>query len=139
MSSFHTARPRLTLIGSALGFVVVLLDVSVVNVALDAFHSEFSTDVAGLEWVVNAYTLIFAGLLLTAGAAVMCVSSHCEYIGWDPASSLALRHAKAELGRFGSRIRERAVEASDQMFPATSKAQAILVRVRRGNGGRSVH
>lgn len=61
-------RPRMTLIGSSLGFVVVLLDISVVNVALDAFRSNFSTNVAGLEWVVNAYTLVFAALLLTAGA-----------------------------------------------------------------------
>jgi len=68
VSSLHTSRSRLTLIGSALGFAVVLLDVSVVNVALDAFRVGFSTNVAGLEWVVNAYTLIFAALLLMAGA-----------------------------------------------------------------------
>lgn len=60
--------PRLTLIGAAIGFAVVLLDVSVVNVALDAFRAEFATTVAGLEWVVNAYTLIFAASLLMAGA-----------------------------------------------------------------------
>ncbi|HEY4201558.1 MAG TPA: MFS transporter [Devosiaceae bacterium] len=64
----NTTRSNFTLIGSAIGFVVVLLDVSVVNVALDAFRSSFSTNVAGLEWVVNAYTLIFAALLLMAGA-----------------------------------------------------------------------
>lgn len=57
----------MTLVGSALGFVVVLLDVSVVNVALNAFCESFATNVAGLEWVVNAYTLIFAALLLMAG------------------------------------------------------------------------
>ena len=68
MSSLDVSRSHLTLIGSALGFVVVLIDVSVVNVALDAFRASFSTDVAGLEWVVNAYTLIFAASLLTAGA-----------------------------------------------------------------------
>ncbi|MCY1708715.1 MFS transporter [Pannonibacter sp. SL95] len=66
--SSNTTRSNLTLIGSAIGFVVVLLDVSVVNVALDAFRSRFSTNVAGLEWVVNSYTLIFAALLLMAGA-----------------------------------------------------------------------
>ncbi len=53
---------------AALGFVVVLLDVSVVNVALDALRQEFATDVAGLQWVINAYTLVFAALLLTSGA-----------------------------------------------------------------------
>lgn len=68
MSSLPLSRPRLTLIGAAFGFVVVLLDVSVVNVALDAFRLDFATSVTGLEWVVNAYTLTFAALLLMAGA-----------------------------------------------------------------------
>ncbi|MFT4190087.1 MAG: MFS transporter [Comamonas sp.] len=57
-----------TLLASATGFAVVLLDVSVVNVALEALRQEFSTDIAGLQWVVNAYTLAFAALLLTSGA-----------------------------------------------------------------------
>lgn len=57
-----------TLAAAGLGFVVVLLDVSVVNVALDALRSRFDTGVAGLQWVVNAYTLAFASLLLTTGA-----------------------------------------------------------------------
>ena len=68
MSSLPLSRPRLTLIGAAFVFVVVLLDVSVVNVALDAFRLDFATSVTGLEWVVNAYTLTFAALLLMAGA-----------------------------------------------------------------------
>lgn len=53
---------------SALGFVVVLLDVSVVNVALESLRHDFTASVMGLEWVVNAYTLVFAALLLTSGA-----------------------------------------------------------------------
>ncbi len=65
-----SSRPssRGTLAASALGLVVVLLDVSVVNVALEALRQKFSTDVAGLQWVVNAYTLAFTALLLTSGA-----------------------------------------------------------------------
>jgi len=67
MAAF-SASARGTLWAAAFGFVVVLLDISVVNVALDALQREFSTDVAGLQWVVNAYTLAFAALLLTSGA-----------------------------------------------------------------------
>lgn len=63
---FPSARG--TLLAAALGFVVVLLDVSVVNVALDALRRQFATDVAGLQWVLNAYTLVFAALLLSSGA-----------------------------------------------------------------------
>jgi DHA2 family methylenomycin A resistance protein-like MFS transporter len=59
---------RLTLIASGLGFVVVLLDVSVVNVALHALHEDLNTGVTGLQWIVNAYNLMFAALLLSAGA-----------------------------------------------------------------------
>ncbi|RKP49100.1 MFS transporter [Trinickia fusca] len=65
--SSSSSSPNGTLIAAALGFVVVLLDVSVVNVALDALRREFATDVAGLQWVLNAYTLVFAALLLTSG------------------------------------------------------------------------
>ncbi len=65
-SSFSS--PRGTLLAAALGFVVVLLDVSVVNVALDALRHDFATNVTGLQWVINAYTLAFAALLLTSGA-----------------------------------------------------------------------
>lgn len=68
MSSISLARSRGTLFAAALGFVVVLLDVSVVNVALDALRQGFATDIAGLQWVLNAYTLVFAALLLSAGA-----------------------------------------------------------------------
>jgi len=60
--------PRGTLFASALGFVVVLLDVSVVNVALDDLRRTWHADMATLQWVVNAYTLVFAALLLTSGA-----------------------------------------------------------------------
>ncbi|MGW8309117.1 MAG: MFS transporter [Achromobacter pulmonis] len=60
--------PRGTLLAAATGFALVLLDVSVVNVALEALRQEFSTGITGLQWVVNAYTLAFAALLLTSGA-----------------------------------------------------------------------
>ncbi len=68
MPSVSSSRARVTLVAAALGLVVVLLDVSVVNVALEALRREFSADVSGLQWVLNAYTLVFAALLLTSGA-----------------------------------------------------------------------
>jgi DHA2 family methylenomycin A resistance protein-like MFS transporter len=70
--SFRRGQPSATqlatLIAAGLGFVVVQLDVSAVNVALEAMRRDMRTDIAGLQWVVNAYTLVFASLLLTAGA-----------------------------------------------------------------------
>ncbi|WP_042365423.1 MFS transporter [Streptacidiphilus neutrinimicus] len=66
----HTARPRpgLTLFAACLGFVVIILDVSVVNVATKALAADFGGSLSGLEWVINGYTLTFAAFLLTAGA-----------------------------------------------------------------------
>jgi len=68
MSTSMSRNQRGTLAAAGVGFVVVLLDVSVVNVALDALRSRFATDITGLQWVINAYTLAFASLLLTTGA-----------------------------------------------------------------------
>ncbi|MDE1184791.1 MFS transporter [Paraburkholderia sp.] len=59
---------RIVQVAACLGFVIVLLDVSVVNVALESLRSAFGANVTGLQWVINAYALIFAALLLTAGA-----------------------------------------------------------------------
>ena len=76
---------------------------------------------------------LWIGMLLTIGAAFMCASSHCEYIGWSPASSRVVRRLRTELIRLGLQLGDRAVDALDEFFPAAGKAQAILVRVRRAN------
>lgn len=52
---------------TSVSYVVVVLDTSIVNIALARIADTLATDVAGLQWVVNAYTLMFASLLLTGG------------------------------------------------------------------------
>ena len=52
---------------ASFGFVVVQLDVTIVNVALPAIGRDFNVGVAELQWVVDAYSLVFAALLLSAG------------------------------------------------------------------------
>jgi DHA2 family methylenomycin A resistance protein-like MFS transporter len=56
------------IVATSLGFAVVQLDVSVVNVALRPIGAALGGDVSALQWVVNAYTVVFAALILTAGA-----------------------------------------------------------------------
>ena len=46
---------------------MVILDVSVVNVALPSIRSGLGFSTTGLQWVVNAYTLTFAGFLMLGG------------------------------------------------------------------------
>jgi DHA2 family methylenomycin A resistance protein-like MFS transporter len=66
--STESRARTLTLLAASLGFAVVQLDVSVVNVAIEAIGSELGGGVSGLQWVVSAYTIVFAALILTAGA-----------------------------------------------------------------------
>lgn len=73
------------------------------------------------------------GLLLAVGAAFLCASSHCEYMGWRPASSRFVRRMKTELVRLGVQLGERIADVLDQTFPAAGKAQTISVRARRRN------
>ncbi len=61
-------KPALTLAAALLGFALTCLDASVVNVALPAIGSAFGAGMSGLQWVVDAYTLAFAALMLSTGA-----------------------------------------------------------------------
>ena len=51
-----------------LGYFAIILDGSVLNVAIPAVRADLHASLAGAQWVLNAYTLTLAGLLLTAGA-----------------------------------------------------------------------
>lgn len=63
------AWPRAaTLIGTSLGFGVIQLDVTVVNVAVKQIGTAFGGGTAELQWVVSSYLLMFAALILPAGA-----------------------------------------------------------------------
>ena len=62
-------RTRLVLLVACLAQFVVVLDVSIVNVALPAMRTALGFDATGLQWVVNTYTLAFAGFLLLGGRA----------------------------------------------------------------------
>jgi EmrB/QacA subfamily drug resistance transporter len=48
---------------------MVILDVSIVNIALPSIRNGLHFSTTGLQWVVNAYTLTFAGLLMLGGRA----------------------------------------------------------------------
>jgi MFS transporter, DHA2 family, methylenomycin A resistance protein len=58
----------LTLAAMSLGFGIVQLDVTIVNTALSSMGRALGGGVSELQWVVTAYTIAFAALILTAGA-----------------------------------------------------------------------
>src|SRR2546427_10423926 len=56
-----------TLAAMCFALFMVMLDNTVVNVALPSIQRDLHTSLSGLEWTVNAYTLAFAVLLVTGG------------------------------------------------------------------------
>ncbi|WP_423394911.1 MFS transporter [Burkholderia sp. LMG 21824] len=65
--AFPSALARIVATVST-GFVVTQLDVTIVNIALAHLAGDLHLPVAGLQWVVDAYTLAFAVLMLSGGA-----------------------------------------------------------------------
>lgn len=63
-----TAVQRQVLATTSISYILVTLDVAIVNIALEPISRAFLANITALQWVMNAYTLAFACLLLTAGA-----------------------------------------------------------------------
>ncbi|MGW2631643.1 MFS transporter [Streptomyces chattanoogensis] len=62
-----SGRSRLTFAGIAAGNLLVLLDTSILNVAVPDLDTSLHPSAAALPWAVDAYTVVFAGLLLAGG------------------------------------------------------------------------
>jgi DHA2 family methylenomycin A resistance protein-like MFS transporter len=61
------SNPRI-LVAVCLGYFMAVLDSTVVNVALPDMAHSLGTGISGMQWVVDGYALLFASLLLPAGA-----------------------------------------------------------------------
>jgi DHA2 family methylenomycin A resistance protein-like MFS transporter len=68
MTQASAARLPLIVAAASFGFLVTQLDVTIVNVALDAIGKAFGAPTAELQWVTDAYILALAAMLLSAGA-----------------------------------------------------------------------
>src|SRR3954470_12865872 len=62
-----STRRWLALSVLCLSLFAIVLDNTIVNVALPTLVRDLDADITQLQWVVDAYTLVFAGLLLLAG------------------------------------------------------------------------
>jgi DHA2 family methylenomycin A resistance protein-like MFS transporter len=66
-SNAQATLPGWVVAATSFGFAVVQLDVTIVNVALPAISRDLGAGVTGLQWTVDAYALVFAVLLPSAG------------------------------------------------------------------------
>ncbi len=69
MSAARTARPNLILLVIAGASLMIVLDATIVNIALPSMGRYFQRSSTDMTWAVNAYTLAFGGLLLLGGRA----------------------------------------------------------------------
>jgi MFS family permease len=60
-------RQWLILFTLALGLAIVIIDGTIVNVAIPSIRKEFGATLQDLEWVNSVYSLIFAALIVTFG------------------------------------------------------------------------
>src|SRR5438045_2885479 len=67
MTSLDTRTRWLALYVLCLATLMIVLDATIVNVALPSIRSDLGFSQTSLAWVVNAYTLTYAGLLLLGG------------------------------------------------------------------------
>jgi EmrB/QacA subfamily drug resistance transporter len=65
----HGVNPWLVLVLVCLAQFMVILDATIVNVALPSIQADLGMSESGLQWVVNAYALLFGGFLLLGGRA----------------------------------------------------------------------
>lgn len=116
---------------------VVMLDTSIVNVALPSIQNDLGLSPAGLAWVVNAYVLAFGALLLLAGRAADIVGRRTMFIvgaGVFTLGSLLAGSASGEgalvTGRVVQGIGAAALSPAAMSlllltFPGTSRARAM--------------
>jgi len=67
--SRHSTNPWLVLVLICFAQFMVVLDATVVNVALPSIQNDLGLSEANLQWIINAYTLVFGGFLLLGGRA----------------------------------------------------------------------
>src|SRR5438094_3922079 len=69
MSQRHSTNPWVILVLICLAQFMVVLDATIVNVALPSIQKDLHLSEANLQWIINAYTLVFGGFLLLGGRA----------------------------------------------------------------------
>jgi EmrB/QacA subfamily drug resistance transporter len=96
-----------TLAAVAFGLFMIMLDNTVVNVALPSIQRDLDIDVSELEWVVNGYALTFAVLMLTGGKLADLLGRRLIFIvglAIFTASSLACGMATGPEMLIGARV-----------------------------------
>jgi EmrB/QacA subfamily drug resistance transporter len=135
----ETADPRRwwTLVVLCFSLLVISLDNTILNVALPTVQDDLGASSSQLQWIVDAYMLVFAGVLLTAGAlgdrfgrkkalafglAVFGLGSGLSALATSPEVLIATR---ALMGIGGAFIMPSTLSILTATFPASERGRAI--------------
>jgi EmrB/QacA subfamily drug resistance transporter len=141
----HAALPALTesnrrwwtLAGTCMGLFVLMLDSTVINVALPDIARDLDASTAGLQWVVNAYLLVLASFVVSAGRVGdilgrrrIFVAGMAAFAGGSVVAALSdseevLVAARVVQGIGGAALLGLSLAIVSTVFPASERARAL--------------
>ena len=139
MSSTRYARRWQALIVLALSLLVVSVGNTILNVALPTIQEELDASSSELQWIVDGYLLLFAGLLLAAGSlgdrfgrrrallAGLVIFGVGSVLAALASSSTALIASRALMGVGAAGIMPTTLSVIGNIFPAGRAPKAIAV------------
>lgn len=145
-SSLSGSRRSLVLALLCAGIFVVYLDSTIVNVALPTIGRDLRVSISGLQWIIDAYVLTFACLLLSAGVAGDVFGRKRVFLvglaGFTALSAVcaiapsvgALTAARAAQGAFGSVMMPISLALVTGLY-ADPAARARAIGIWAGVGG----
>ena len=132
------ARRWKTLGVLSLALLIIGLDNTILNVALPSLQEEFDASSSTLQWIVDSYLLVFAGLLLTMGTLgdrfgrKRALQAGLALFGGASLAVLVRRHAptqliavRAAMGVGGALIMPATLSIISNVFPREERAKAI--------------
>jgi EmrB/QacA subfamily drug resistance transporter len=126
-----------TLLVVSVALLVISLDNTILNVALPTIARDLDASSGDLQWIVDSYTLVFAGLLLTMGSlgdrfgrrralvAGLVVFGVGSLLSAVSASADALIASRALMGVGGALVMPTTLSILTNVFPAEERAKAI--------------
>src|SRR5438045_3489988 len=147
---YDDSRRWWTLVVLCLSLVIVVVGNTVLNVALPTLVRELHASNSALQWVVDAYGLVFAGLLLTAGAigdrfgrkgaltAGLVILGGASTLAAFSGSSGQLIALRAVMGIGAALIMPATLSILTNVFPPHERAKAIAIWAGLAGAGAAV-
>ena len=123
----------------SMSLLIIGLDNTILNVAIPTLQREFSATATSLQWMVDAYILVFAGLLLTMGSLGdrfgrkralqigLLVFGLSSFFAAYAESSAQVIAARALMGIGGALIMPSTLSILTHVFPREERGKAIAI------------